>query len=85
MYNPESEENPLKEIEVTISVTLSKTTKIYVSDYKMNVIPLEDDMFPEINYDYSNCDLKRAVEEQIMLPQDKFEDWQLDDFEVIQE
>ena len=33
--------------------------------------------------DYSNCDLKEAVTNQELLPQDKCPDWEVDDFEVI--
>lgn len=58
-----------KEIEVTISVTLSKTVKIKVFDY--DVIEVEDEngnLYKDI--DYSNCDLKSAVESQMYLPQD---------------
>lgn len=54
---------PEKEIEVTVSVTLSKTVKILVDDYSV-----EDDE-GYTSYDYSKCDLKKAVEDQITLPQ----------------
>lgn len=66
-------EHPEKEVEVTISVTLSKTTKVRVNDYKMG----------EDGYDFSDCNLKRVVEDQIPLPQDNFVDWNLDEMEVI--
>lgn len=58
-----------KEIEVTISVTLSKTVKIKVSDY--DIIEVEDEdgnLYEDI--DYSNCDLRSAVESQMYLPQE---------------
>lgn len=60
------EEQSEREIEVTISVTLSKTMKINVNDYTV----LEKDEYGDLDIDYSNCDLKSAVEEQIHLPQD---------------
>lgn len=66
-YN--QKELPEKEIEVTVSITLSKTVKIKVSDY--TVYSNEDDygnQFDEV--DYSDCDLKGAVEKQVYLPQD---------------
>lgn len=44
---------------VTVSMTLSKEVEIEVDDYKI------DD---EGNLDFSDCDLKAAVREQIYLP-----------------
>lgn len=78
-------ENSEREIEVTISVTLSKTTKIKVSDYEITNSGKDEDgeYFEEI--DYSNCDLEEAVKEQIKLPQDTYKDWNIDDFEIIKE
>lgn len=62
------EDSPEKEIEVTVSITLSKTVKVKVSDYEiLNSGKDEDGQYFE-DIDYSNCDLKKAVEEQIILP-----------------
>lgn len=63
-------DNPEREIEVTVSVTLSKTVKIKVSDYTITDSGKDEDgdYFEEV--DYSDCDLKEAVEEQIYLPQE---------------
>ena len=67
---------PDKEIEVTISVTLSKTVKITVNDYTID----------EEGYcDFSECDLHKAVKEQIKLPQQLCKDWIVDEFEIIEE
>ena len=67
---------PDKEIEVTISVTLSKTVKITVNDYTID----------EEGYcDFSECDLHKAVKEQIKLPQQLCKDWEVDEFEIIEE
>lgn len=55
------EDNPEEEIEVTISMTLSKNVKIKVTDY----IKDEDG-----NIDYSDCNLREAVMDQIYLPCD---------------
>lgn len=62
-------DNPEREIEVTVSVTLSKTIKVKVSDYDIINSGKDEDgeYFEEV--DYSNCDLKSAVEGQIVLPQ----------------
>ena len=77
------EENPEREIEVTVSVTLSKTIKVMVSDYDViNSGKDEDGNYFE-DIDYSNCDLKEAVTNQGLLPQDKCPDCEVDDFEVI--
>lgn len=93
---PEAPVMEPKEIEVTISITLSKTVKIKVSDY--DVVDSEDH---SKKIDYSNCDLKKAVKDQLYLPQDaglvlensdiaaleaiadEFSNWEVDDFEVI--
>lgn len=93
-------DNPEREIEVTVSVTLSKTVKIKVSDYEITDSGKDEDGKYFEDIDYSKCDLKRAVEEQITLPQDAYKyvkgefdndqyndlkGWCVDDFEVIEE
>ena len=57
------EDIPEREVEVTVSVTLSKTLKIEVSDYTVD---------SEGNVDYSDCNLREAVENQIILPQEAY-------------
>lgn len=67
-----------KEIEVTISLTLSKTTKILVNDYK---ISKDEEDKPYV--DYSECDLRTEVINQVYLPgYDDHDTWNIDDFEV---
>ena len=39
----------------------------------------------EVPENYTRYDLKKAVVEQIQIPSDDFEDWELDDFEVVVE
>ena len=63
-------ELPEREIEVTISVTLSKTVKIKVSDYTITDSGKDEDGDYFEDVDYSDCDLNGAVEEQIYLPQE---------------
>lgn len=88
-------DNPEREIEVTVSVTLSKTVKIKVSDYEINDSGKDEDGEYFEDIDYSNCDLKGAVEEQIVLPQsahmyvkgnskvhEDLSNWCVDDLEV---
>ena len=67
-------ELPPKEVEVTISAIVSKTMKVPVRDYTID---------EEGEIDFSNCDLKKAVEENIRLPNTK--GWDLDNFEVVLE
>ena len=67
-------EQPPKDIEVTISAIVSKTIKVPVRDYIID---------EEGNIDFSECDLKKAVEENVRLPNTK--GWDLDNFEVVME
>lgn len=62
------EDNPTKDIIVTVSITLSKTLPIKVSDYKIVDSGIDEDGNSFQDIDYSDCDLKGAVEEQIILP-----------------
>lgn len=88
-------DNPEREIEVTVSVTLSKTVKIKVSDYEINDSGKDEDGEYFEDIDYSNCNLKDAVEEQVILPQsahmyvkgnskvqEDLSNWYVDDLEV---
>lgn len=61
-YN--QEDLPEEEVEVTISVTLSKNVKVKINDYKVH-----DSMDGTPYLEYSDYALKKAVEEQIVLPQ----------------
>lgn len=88
-------ETPEKEVEVTVSITLSKTVKIKVSDYITSGVEVDEDGNKYEDIDYSECDLKKAVEEQIILPNkaynymvnkkayENMKDWNIDDFEVV--
>lgn len=78
-------DNPEREIEVLVSITLSKTFKVKVSDYTITDSGKDEDgeYFEEL--DFSDCNLKEAVESQIKLPQNEFSDWTIDDFEVVPE
>lgn len=57
------EENKPIEIEVTVCLSISKTFKITVDDYKV----IKNDDGTTFN-DYSYCNLEEAVEKQIYLP-----------------
>lgn len=63
-------DNPEREVEVTVSITLSKTLKVRVDDYQIVDSGKDEDGEYFEDIDYSNCDLKSAVEEQRYLPQE---------------
>ena len=63
-------DNPEKQIEVTVSITLSKTVRVKVKDYEITDSGKDEDGEHFECIDYSNCDLEKAVEEQVTLPQD---------------
>ena len=85
----------IKTVNVTVSITLSKQLTIEVDDCKEYADIDEDgNQYGEI--DYSECDLKKAVQEQINLPNETYKlvlkdtkyyndlkNWCVDDFEVI--
>lgn len=75
-----------EEIEVTVSVTMSKRVKINVDDYQREEYKDEEGI-PCVDYDFSECDLRSAVRNQVNLPENskEFKDWTVDDFEVIME
>ena len=88
-------DNPEREIEVTVSVTLSKTVRISVSDYEITDSGKDEDGEYFEDIDYSNCNLKDAVKEQVILPQsahmyvkgnskvqEDLSNWYVDDLEV---
>lgn len=91
-------DNPEREVEVTVSITLSKTLKVRVDDYQIVDSGKDEDGEYFEDIDYSCCDLKKAVKDQILLPQEAYitqlretkawkdlKDWNVDDFEVILE
>jgi hypothetical protein len=61
---------PEKEIEVTVSITMSKTFTIKVNDYVIEKYADEDGC--SNYYDYSKCNLEKAVREQIYLPDEAY-------------
>lgn len=67
---PWNQDQKAKELEVTVSVTLSKTVKILVDDYTNLGVVTDEDGNKYEDIDYSECDLKKAVKDQIYLPQD---------------
>ena len=70
------------DVEVTVSITLSKTVTVSVDDYTAEP-NWDEEGYCEPSYDFSECDLKRAVQEQIDLPMEH--GWTIDDFEVVRD
>ena len=72
-----------RKIEVTVSITLSKTVEVEVTDYIAEE-DSDEDGYHSINYDYSECNLEQAVRDQITLPNsvEEFNDWTEDDLAV---
>lgn len=75
------------EVEVTVSITLSKTVKVYVDDYTQEAPEFDGEVYCAGSIDFSDCDLHKAVKEQVTLPNEieEFKDWNVDDFEVVLE
>lgn len=61
-------ENPEVEVEVTVSITLSKTVKVLVTDY--DLIEDSDEEGSYMIKDFTDTNFLAAVEEQVILPQD---------------
>ena len=62
------EYNNPREIEVDVSITLSKTVKVMVDDYVSLGTTIDEYGIIMEDVDYSSCDLKQAVKEQLYLP-----------------
>lgn len=82
---PWNQEDPEpRTIEVTVSITLSKTVEVEVNDYTAEE-EVDEDGNHNVYYDYSECNLEQAVRDQVPLPTDEsqeFNDWSEDDFAV---
>ncbi len=59
-----------REIDVLISLTISKSVKIKVSDYSIVDSGNDGDNSYFEDIDYSECDLNNVVHQQVILPQD---------------
>lgn len=81
---PWNQEDPKpRKIEVTVSITLSKTVEVEVTDYTAEE-DYDEDGYNGTSYDYSDCNLEQAVRDQVTLPNntEEFNDWVEDDFAV---
>ena len=64
-------ELPPKDVEVTVSITVSRTMKVPVTDYVID----------DEGVDFSSCNLIKAVKDSGKLP--NFKNWHVDDFEIL--
>lgn len=86
-YDPRAPWNQVdpepRKVEVTVSITLSKTVEVEVTDYIAEE-DSDEDGHHGIRYDYSECNLEQAVRDQVTLPNstEEFKDWVEDDFAV---
>lgn len=89
-------ENSDREVEVTVSITLSKTMTVRVNDYNLEWVGKDEDGDVVEDIDFSCCNLKEAIN-QHYLPHEAYrfvdakdikedlKDWNVDDLEVILE
>lgn len=86
-YDPKAPWNQVdpkpRKVKVTVSIILSKTVEVEVTDYIAEE-DSDEDGYHSINYDYSECNLEQAVRDQVTLPNSvgEFNDWTEDDFVV---
>ena len=82
--NPEApwneKSNKPKKVEVTVSITLSKTVEVEVDDYSIE--ETNEDGYHGVTYYFDESNLEQAVRSQIDLPSKKYSDWSEDDFVV---
>lgn len=83
-YDPKApwneKSNKPKKVEVTVSITLSKTVEVEVDDYTTE--ETNEDGRHGVTYYFDESNLEQAVRSQIDLPSKKYSDWSEDDFVV---
>lgn len=79
---PYNQSEDYAEIEVLVSVTVSKVVKVTVSDYACTK-DMDEEGNAFAHYDYSECDLQGAFENQYGTPEQLFEGWDIDDYEIM--
>ena len=63
-----------KKVKVTVSITLSKTVEVEVTDYTTEDEVDEDNNHTTI-YNFSDCGLKQAVKDQVILPNEAYNEF----------
>ena len=99
-WNQHDEELPDIPVEVRVTVTLSKTVQIKVSDYEVTNEELDEDGYLCRDISFANTDFLNAVKEQVIMPQDAslyidigsnpkaakdLSDWEVEDIDCYQE
>lgn len=65
-------DNEPKKIKVAVTLTLSKEIEIYVDDYEAED-NIDEEGYQGKSYDFSNCDLDKALREQVVMPHEAYE------------
>ena len=68
------EENPPVKVKVDVTITLTKTIEVEVDDYTVERETYRGRVVSE-DYDFSDCDLRKAVDDQLPRPKG----WEIDD------
>lgn len=75
-------ETPPEEVEVIITVVLSKKVRVKVDDYEIIDEGVDEYGDYKRSVDFTRCDLERAARAQIEMPQDVCTDWKFEEMEV---
>lgn len=67
-----------EELEIFVSVVISKTIKVKVSDYTIVDAGIDENRIPYVIKDYSTCDIKEAVRNKLGV-----KDFNLTNFELV--
>lgn len=77
------EPNPSRKIEVEVTITLSKKVSLWVDDYRIIDSGTDEDGECFEDIDYSECDVEKAVRNQIPLSdRGSLSEWEVDYLEV---
>lgn len=77
------ESNPSRKIEVEVTITLSKKLSLWVDDYRIVDSGVDEDGEYFEDIDYSECDVEKAVRNQIPLSdRGSLNEWEVDYLEV---
>lgn len=82
-YN--EKENPEIEVEVTVSITLSKTFKIKTDQYNEEFYGKDEDGFPIISRSFDKCAIDEQAQEKTSQELNISKDWNIDEFVTIVE
>lgn len=84
MESPEDYKRPVL-VDVCVSVTMHKTFRVPIRVYEEEYLGKDEDGDPIIERTVENDVLADAVQSNFVMPYEKFPDWSLDEFEVVEE